>query len=172
MNEPMICNGHTKRVVTSSRGFGSYFLEPLLQRYVTWKEMTYVTYVTYVTCVTWKEMKYGIAASEPQLPSESEQPPLDSSTIASAISSDQPSLVRHCGRTRGRHEVGAAREGAASRALRGRALRGRALQGGVSHEGGATTRGATCSSRRKVSPMRDILYIRDTYVTYVIYVTS
>ena len=48
----------------------------------------------------WKEMKYGIATAEPQLPSSAEHPPLASSTMASAINRDQPSLVRHCSSTR------------------------------------------------------------------------
>ena len=46
--------------------------------------------------ITWKEMKNGMAAVLPQLPSAIEHLPLASSFIASAITDDQPSPVRHC----------------------------------------------------------------------------
>mmetsp|Transcript_11060 Transcript_11060/g.25485 ORF Transcript_11060/g.25485 Transcript_11060/m.25485 type:complete len:257 (-) Transcript_11060:205-975(-) len=45
--------------------------------------------------ITWKEMKYGTATAEPQLPSALLQPPGAAATMASLISPDQPSPVRH-----------------------------------------------------------------------------
>ena len=63
-----------------------------------WKELRRLRKTKEPT--TWKEMKKGMAAGEPQLPSSCVQCPEVSSIIASAIMEDQPSPVRHWKRRR------------------------------------------------------------------------